>query len=83
MATLQQPPEPELPKDVAGRSAQAIFERERKDQIDRYMRSLPIIGTFGGLLALTGFFAATSVLPMSWAALVGVGFSVGTMVIRS
>jgi len=70
-----------LPSDVAGRSAQAIFERERKDQIDRYFRALPILGTFGGLLALTGFFSASAFLPMIWAALVGVCFSVGTMLV--
>ena len=79
---LRQPtPDSSLPKDVAGRSAQAIFERQRKDQIDRYFRALPILGTFGGLLALTGFFVASAVVPMTWAALVGAGFSVGTMLI--
>lgn len=68
-------PDPNLSSDVAGRSSQAIFERDRKDQIDRYFRALPILGTFGGLLALTGFFVASSFLPMAWARLVGAGFS--------
>lgn len=68
-----------LPNDRAGRSAQAIFERQRKDQIDRYFRALPILGTFGGLFALTGFFLGSMFLPIAWAALAGVLFSVGTM----